>query len=229
MPYRQGYGRRRPMRRRRARRRGHAPRRTSHLARKVAMLWRATDTSRKRTDVLIEGATNDTGQLNLLNATVRGTQSDQRVGDVEQAYSIQFRATLKPITANPPVIEASYVRVVIFLWKEPDGVEPLIAQLFQNSTTGVRLIISPYNLGNRGKYEVLYDRTFKMQAFSGPQSAVFKFYKKLAFKVYHTSGNNNGDITSIERNSIYLFTNTDQMTGGLRPVFSFFSRYRYTG
>lgn len=193
------------------------------------MLMRSVDTSRKFVDTIGKaGTVLITAAILLVNITDRGVNRNQRIGSIERAFSLQFRLTLiAPVAANPST--AAFVRVVLFRWKQPNGSEPTAADLFQEAGDGVEMMISPYNLDSRGKFKIYYDRVFQMQQQSPGAARLIRVYRKLRFQVFHTTGNDAADITSIERNALFILLVGDNDTGGNQPTFNLFTRYRFTG
>ncbi len=224
MPAHTGYPPRRRLRRRRVVRRR---RRITPLTRRVAMLMASVDTSRKRVDFTAQGVTGTAGTVNLLTGNIRGVDNDDRQGDIEHAYSYQFKYTLTSVTVNPMIVQVTFVRVILFRWKNPFGAVPGVGDVLQNTALGLA-IVSPYQLNSRFNLVVYYDKVHPVQGLSGESGAMGTFFKRMRFRVLHTAANNNPNITSILQNGLFLLT-IDDHAGTDPPVLDFYGRYRFTG
>lgn len=193
------------------------------------MLARSVDTSRKYVDGIgLNNVITDAGNFILINNTVRGLDRNDRIGSAEQAFSVQVRIRLTAQVPDPAITPA-WVRIILFRWKTPRGVAPFNQSILQANQSGAELVISPYQLDTRGQYQIYYDRVVSMQSNSPSQGVFIKIYRKLNFKVWHTINNNANDIQSIVSNALYLYTVSNQVTGGLQASIDLFTRYRFTG
>ncbi len=214
-------------RRRGGRRRGRFSGRGGYaqLSRRIGGLARYIDTTRHYKDLNVTSTNIDAaGAIFLLNATQRGSGFEQRVGDAETAMSIQFRGTfLTSATAAGP----SFVRMILFIDKRPNGTFAIIDDLLDTIGTG-EAVNSPLNLEEGNRYRILRDKVVGMTG-SDTSARTFKYYKRMKMTVRHNHISNAADISTMETNAVYLLFVSDQTTLANLPTVTFFSRYRFVG
>lgn len=145
----------------------------------------------------------------LLNGLLQGTDSTTRIGRKIIMTSIQGRITLtcqnNAAGAIPAGTLGGQVRLIVFMDNQTNGLIPALSDVMLNATN--QFIQSPYNLNNRERFRVLYDK-IRMIDPQNQQSCYFKLYKKLNAPVIFNAGNA-GTVADIQTGSIYFAIGTN--------------------
>lgn len=163
-------------------------------------------------------ATSAAPKILHLNARSQGTDETNRIGDLCRMKELVLNMAVQG-EAGTAALTSSLVRVMIVQEKTALGSAVSLAQLFNSATP------NPYDTRNvttrdDSRYIVHYDELFHLgpatcMAVGGiqysnaiPASKIICINKTLNF-VTDYSRNNNGDITDIDTNSLYLIVITD--------------------
>lgn len=156
----------------------------------------------------------------LMNGYPRATTSDQdRVGNSAKITSIQLRAFININVTSPPT--NTFVRLMIVLDKQPNGVEFDLSDLLKQET-----LQSFRNLTNGKRFLVYMDKMVNIST-ERPQQFV-KFHKDVDIHTEYND-NNDGSITNINTNAIYFvaFSNIALASPDLRPIVTYKTRTRF--
>jgi len=170
----------------------------------------------KAIDTAVTVQVNSTGEFNLLNGCVQGTDFDNRVGRkilIKSIYirgRVQTEASTGALTTgtNTP---AQLVRMIVFVDAQANGAAPTATQLLVTAQAGSQL-----NLDNRERFRVLIDKQWSLDPVvynnTATQSVVaasnqmrtIKKYKKCNIETIYNAGVA-GTIGDIASNSLYMF------------------------
>lgn len=172
----------------------------------------------------LAGAQN--GNFVLLHAIAEGTGQTQRIGKKIKLIKLRVRGSI----ANGSVTGPTILRLVFYRDMQVNGVINTNAQLMRD-TTAASNYNSDYNLDNRKRFRILYDKSFSMNDCGGATDQVelktFKFIKKFgrsAFIQYNTAGTT-GVIADIISGAIIAVAYTDAAAG--QPFAAFTSSLLY--
>ncbi len=129
---------------------------------------------------------------------------------IDLNYMLQVSATLP----------RSVVRIMLILDKQTNQAIYLNSDLLQDVTV-VDNIVTPRNLNNKHRFQILYDRTH-MLSLSVPTITVRKYIKKDVLLRFDNTGNGIADLT---QKSISLVQWSNEPTN--TPVITHFSRLRF--
>lgn len=121
-----------------------------------------------------------------LTGVTQGPGGNQRIGNVINVHSIQFRITVTlPTTAVAPVATGSWnglCRIIMFSDQECDGAYPTTGDLLEVASLP-QALESPLNVQNFGRWKILMDRTFEYASPSAdtrdPADMIIYEFKKL--------------------------------------------------
>lgn len=165
-----------------------------------------------------------------LNLVVQGVTEVQRIGRKFTIRSLEWKGTLglaeKDAVATPQASDV--VRMIVYQDKQANGATATAAQLLDTQTP-----LGFYNLENKGRFKILYDKNFTMNATnlasdgaglvsSSSTNKYFTWRKKLNIPV--EMGGVTGAITEVRSNNIGLMVtslfNQTQLTSKFRIRFS---------
>lgn len=147
-----------------------------------------------------------TGAIVLLNGIAQGTDYNARIGRMGFWKTITMRLKFGPANeVNYGVPLAQFVRVLLVVDAQPNGVVMTAAQLLQTPSTQAMA-----NLDNRNRFTILMDKLIKIDpltsgatptaGYRGP--ALVKVYKKMSLTT--TYSQTTATIGSIASNALYL-------------------------
>lgn len=149
-------------------------------------------------DTSVNSVLDNTGDIVLLNGLLQGTTAQNRVGR---------KAFMKYITVNGYAQVNGTTgldqvcRVLFLISKDPNGVAPTIADVLQTAN-----VESLRNMKRNEDYRILKSFEFTLNASAKPgNKKLVKYFKKLSFPTDYALANN-GNITDIEQNAIYMIT-----------------------
>lgn len=184
------------------------------LYRQVRALAELINVERKVAESSFSGSVNTSGNLVLLNGLTLGDTKYTRDGQSIKMNSILMRWTA---SLNASATRTT-MRVIIFVDKQANAAAPTIANVLDSVST-----YSPMNLDYGSRFRIMYDRFLTLD----DVNTAFrhgKVFKKLNFHCkYDTS--NNGDITDITTNSVYLLLLSNEPTN--TPSFAMDCRMRF--
>ena len=219
----------------RKRRIGRGIRQLQSLSKDVQQLSQFVNTEFKYYDVQQEGApepatipqaTADSPArlFFTLNNIPQGTQVSQREGNSIKIKSLQHKCVM----TNPSDV-AVRVRCIWYLYLRPgpESDNVAIGDLLQLGTSStVKPIIAPRNLGNRSRFVILKDTTYRLepQGMVGEQK-VIKWFKRWS-RGFHTVWYDNG--TEITKNLLgCMYFCDNDATSVTTPVMECYNRIRY--
>lgn len=158
--------------------------------------------------------------INLSNIP-EGDDYNQRQGNSILAQSLLFRINM--LMNLGATVLGNQVRYLIVCDNDQRGVDPTAAELFENTTAGPVSIISPLNHTVASRFNVMIDKTVKLNSTTNSNEErehFLKYNRHIKFK--DTSG---ADTACYEGN-LYLFICSDATT--FAPTCTWYSRLRYT-
>lgn len=160
-----------------------------------------------------------TAGASLLNGIAPGTGMTQRKGRKVLMTSFQIRWNFK---FGATVNGSGAVRIAVVYDKQANAAAPTAALLFTADN-----FLSPLNLSNSDRFEILYSKVSKPIAITNEQTDQGDFYRKLNHAIHFNTGTA-GDITDITTGSVYLFA---AQSGGIgstaAPQLIFDTRIRF--
>lgn len=192
------------------------PRRVRKLERKVKKIVPPEVKRFVRSDQDV--TPNYTGEIFNLSAIAQGTTDSERIGDQVHAAYLNWRSTFTLV--DTPANEQN-VRVIVF--RDINNTITAVNQVLYPSAVGtVGAVNAPYNQQQRGRFVVLYDKSFAMCNYAGGiPNRIVNFKKKLNFPIEL----NNTD-TSIYKNSLKCLLITDIATSAM--AHDFYSEILFT-
>jgi hypothetical protein len=149
----------------------------------------------------------------LLNGCARNTGDNARIGD--RVYYKNMELNLQLIgNKNTGAAYNSYVRVLVFVDRNPRGTATTISSLFGVTTPPVMSIYNYQSTDFRKRYRVLFDRLVKMvpASWNGTtpfdSNQVIRIKRKLGFQTDYSLGTA-GTIADIDTNSVHICALTD--------------------
>lgn len=160
----------------------------------------------------------------LINEVAEGTGVDQRVGRRIENRTVSFRMNI----TSPADFSSRKVRVLVVMDRQPNGTQFTVADLFENATYPAD---SHYDLSNRNRFHVYYDKMFMMNPISGTQVSrrVLNFGINFGGQMT-TYSDTGGVIANIATNSIYVVVCGDAPNAGqnsTKPLVDCVWRFRY--
>lgn len=195
----------------------------ARVAAQVASLinaeWKYYDRSDVDTNVTSAGAI-----LYLSNMAQGDTEITRNgVSILPKGISVRMKMTINGSATN------SLCRAMIVVDRECDGAEPSISEVLDSVD-----VMSFRNRDNKGRFAMLYDKTFTLRALD-KQEINIKFNKKFNSpskrpnpkrKWYHIQyGGSSAAITDLRKGNIFLFFISDEAT--YSPTVKTFSRLTY--
>lgn len=149
-------------------------------------------------DTQINSVIDNTGDVVLLNGLTQGTTAQTRIGR---------KAFMKYITVNgyaqvtPTTGLDQVCRIMFLISKDPNGLAPTIGDILQTGN-----VESLRNMKGNEDYKILKTFEFTLNASAKPGSKkLVRYFRKLNFPTDYALANN-GNITDIEQNAIYMIT-----------------------
>lgn len=152
----------------------------------------------------------------LMNGCAQGTDYTNREGRSIKLVNYAMRAQ---VLINPASTANQFVRVLIGVYKQPNGVAPTALQLFGSATPPINGF---FNLDYRNAFTVLYDKTKKLTIDWDTQ--LIKSFKKFQMHTIFNSGNTGG-WGDVQTNGLFMCMYSDQ-TANL-PSIQFWTRARF--
>lgn len=224
-----------PRARRSMRRRRSMPRRRrrgGQSTRSIAVrALRATDQERKFLDNVfannvVDSADATSISLFVLNAVADGVNNFERIGRKMAMRSLYIQLAVELNAAA--VLNASYVRMIVVLDRQPNGALPTVPNVLLLPASGNLLteMLSPNNLNNSKRFVTLWDHrvTFQRNFISG--RLVQKYIPLSQSVQFNGTG---GTIGNIATNSLILIMIGDVAGGGPQSLFSGTIRLRFVG
>lgn len=213
MPYRRrNFGRRRRTYRKRPITYGQIGKK---IWRDVRWLKSVINVEKKYLDLITAGALPSTGgTLALLNGCTLGDTATNRDGQSVKFVSLNFKGSL----AMNNSAETTFVRIAFVIDRQPNAGTTTVSNIWSSATpTALR------GIGTGYRYHVLKDMQFALSN-GGRESVYFEKTLKLRFHTrYNTS--NNGDVTDIVTNALYMVYLSDQATN--TPTLNINTRLRF--
>lgn len=170
------------------------------VAKKVNTLYRAREL--KFTEQSLVSAYNNVGTLVLLNGTSTGDANTTRDGN-----KISMRSLYIGCSAVLASSTSDLMRLVIFKWKSPDGVAPIPSDVLSNVSSSY-IIEAPYTFNKRKLFQVLYDKTFQVNANS---NHYYSFKKLINLKGSITTYKGaTASVSDMSSNALYALLCSDK-------------------
>lgn len=159
--------------------------------------------------------------LGLLASITQGSNYNQRAGQDIKLQSLQFRYQIYLDTGFPDT--TSYVRVIIFQWRQDDSMLTSINQIIYNYELAGYNPTSLYNPSNAGLFRVLYDKSHNLSVDGSNRQVIgtaiiHKMDKNIKFLV----GTN-----TLNSKDLYMITVSDSSTAPHPQMLGCF-RIKYT-
>lgn len=195
--------------------------RWKYYGRAAEQLWKdvktlkgLVNTEYKNKEVGTSATPSTTGTLTLLNGLAEGDDYNNRDGRSVRFKSLQISlATVLHASAT-----TTRIRWAIVLDRDASNTVNS-ASIYSNEYASFR------NLDNRRRFTFLKEGYFTMALYNGaPTPKIIDYYKKIDIHTIYDDSNN-GDITDIRTNALYLYTWSDQATN--TPTVGITTRLRY--
>ncbi len=163
-------------------------------------------------------AVTDAGTFTPLTNLVQGDTNITRDGSSVKFTSYRLSYSLQISTSAVNTL----VRVLIVHDKQTNQAAFTLGDLLTTSGS-VNNIISPYNINNASRFNMLYDRVHTLT--TGGNNAVIQrtIHKKLNLKTRFDA--NVGDITDLTSDSLMMIMISDQTTNDPLAIFAYRSRF----
>lgn len=183
----------------------------------VRMLKGLVNVERKFADTQVVGNIVDTGSITLLNPVSAGNDANQRSGNsiLGKYLTIRMTATCEPTATT------TYLRVIILMDLNGQGVAPTLASILQDITIGDG-INSAKNIDNTDRFWILKDKVIPLDI-ADSRTAVRKWYIPLNTHLKYSGTN----ATDVDTNAIYAVMLSDQGTGTYEPYVNFYCRLAF--
>jgi hypothetical protein len=163
------------------------------------------------------------GTIQPLTPILSGDQIYNRTGNQIDYKSLEIMFETDIPAAGPTSDVFDNVRVIIFEWKDDDGVfVPTKANIVDALFTPVELSIEPLNIDEKGNFRILFDGFHSVNHASVPSLITRKDIALRGKGIYSTGP---GSFTGV--GMLYLLAWSDSLLTS-HPQFSFTSRLRYT-
>lgn len=172
----------------------------------------------------------------VLNDSAAGTDYFNRIGRKESGISLRVRGECEPPAAGAVLIQDDFLRCIVFLDKQHNGVAATWADLClaQNGGGSASDVMAGLNMNNRDRFKVLREFTLKTPllatAGGGGQSLgpsypiskelIFDEFIKGPFETMHSSA----ALGAITTGALCMI---GQSTGGTGWTMTFSARYRF--
>lgn len=153
----------------------------------------------------------NSGQIQLLSEISAGDDGFNRQGLKVNAKSLYIQGTIQ---ADPTASLGTSFRVIVFMDKQNQGIDPTISNLLPNTGTQYA-VISPLQQDFSVRYKILYNENFTFDNYKG-NIANIKKYIKLNDILNFT----NPTSTGIYKNAIYVVCISDRTTNVPDMAFS---------
>lgn len=154
----------------------------------------------------------------------QGTGSSGRIGDSIYCKSVTLNVAMYYNTVTSPT-QFCYVRMILFRDKQQvaDTV-PLTTMLLANTSSAALAITSPQTWVQRGRFDIIADKTVRMDFDNKP---IYKFTR--TYKLGFTTLYNGSTADDIQKNGVYCsFFAWDPVGTNVKPLMAFWSRLKYT-
>lgn len=112
------------------------------------------------------GTPSASGSVQYVSGVATGTDYNNRIGRSIYYKRLELKVFLEPkITASSPT--GDIIRTVVVLDRQPNGSNPAAADILQNNN-----YTEPYQVNNRDRFEVLYDKFLVCEANAYAASAL---------------------------------------------------------
>lgn len=150
------------------------------------------------------------GTGGTLNIIPQGVGESERVGRKVIAKSIMIRGKMRMDADSAAANASNIFRIIMYLDKQANGATATVADILEDIH-----VQSHYNLENKSRFRILYDKTSSIRSMSGAgnaiaddgitygeNTAVIIFRKKLNFPIEYSDSLSTGDISTIRSNNI---------------------------
>jgi len=184
------------------------------VVRDVGRLKSLVNTEFKAKDIANDIAPTTTMNITLLNGLSKGDDLNDRDGRLVRWKSVWIKQCM---TINPATIN-TFVRILVIIDKQPNATLLTVGEILSAST-----VESQRSLDSRKRLIFLKDQVYVLTQDSG--TAIFdNWYKDIDMKTVYDASDN-GDISDIETNALYLCTITNEAV--LAPTIGRFIRTRF--
>lgn len=157
--------------------------------------------------------------LVLLNGVTQGDTIIHRDGQDTSISSIYLRLLFNADTAA----DSNLIRVLLVRDKQPNGAAPALGLIISDVTAGTALV-SDRKTAGRKRFVIMMDRKVKIRNGQSNEFSFMNYFKRCKLKVNYGLSNN-GDITDIATNSLFLLVLGFNLLG----TWEGFSRVSFTG
>lgn len=155
--------------------------------------------------------------LNLINGVSRGDDYDDRDGRQIKVKSIQCSFN---VVRNASATVDQMVRIIVFIWRSPDGTAPTIDDVLEPGATAMVRLRS---LNDRKNTRILYDKVVNLST-GNMTNVVLRYYKRIELTTIFNE-NTAGNIGDIDTNAIYVAIVSSDNTN--QPTVNWTSRVRF--
>lgn len=191
------------------------------------------------TTTWVAGTILDPTTFNTLIVPVTGSAINQRIGRDIRVMKIKIRGVVgcAAQAAQATADAASTIRLMLVLDTQTNAAQMTSAQLMTDQAAADTTIFSFQNLNNFGRFRVIKDKIFMLQApttfndaaGTGAQYGIKRTFKwNVKFRVpvrIRFNATNGGTVADIVDNSFHIVCGTD--ANGLAPLLSYVSRGCY--
>ncbi len=160
----------------------------------------------------------DAGVITNCSLLSQGDTSQTRDGGSVKFTSLRLAYNIK---INASATNTTF-RVMIVHDKQTNQAQFTLADLLFDATT-VDNIVSPYNVNNASRFNVLYDRLHTLSSTGSTSNVSRIIHKKLNMKTRYDAAV--GDITDLTQDSISLVFIADEVTNDPGITFNYRSRF----
>lgn len=184
---------------------------------KVKRLIKADDEVKDFIASAVNSQATWSGTIINLTGVTQGNAITQRVGDKLMPTSLELRYIVGQS------IVTSRIRVIVFRWTAKLAGNPFVNYILAHNTS-VLSVLSPYQVPTRSDFNILYDRTYQLDANNYGKVKTVKL--KLAKKpVIYDSGSSTDSSNKI---CLLFISDIDPAVPANQPVYTYYTRFYYT-
>lgn len=183
------------------------------IAKTVYGLQRMINSEAKFIDTAVSINPVSTGTITLLTAIATGDDDSNRNGNSILGKDVSSRIQL---TLNASAT-ATYIRLMLIVDKQCDGVLPAVTDVLQTAST-----VSPLNKDFSNRFVVIRDKLYSLDTVSS-RTLTDRMYSKVSFHLHYDGAT--AAIADCKENQLYLLTISSEATN--TPALVSYWRFNY--